>query len=155
MSKPVECPTCGLLVVEFAEREAKNEESREPVERGPLIVDPDQRTLRIGERVHNLPNQQFELMYLLAEKSEKVVRYAQLIQNLEENSPHDRGYDHPYRDPNGMVAMYACKLNRLLRPQACLVNYVGVGYRLFYDGTGPRRKSRSDARRTRLREALV
>ncbi|HET7445362.1 MAG TPA: winged helix-turn-helix domain-containing protein [Solirubrobacterales bacterium] len=98
---------------------------RDALVRGPLVVEPEARTARVGDVILNLAKKEFALLVALATKPDRVFSKEELLAAI---------WDYTGTEVSRRVDTHASKLRRKLRAAGAdgmVINCWGVGYRLW------------------------
>jgi DNA-binding response OmpR family regulator len=98
---------------------------REALVRGPLVVEPEARTARVGDIILKLAHKEFALLVALAAKPDRVFSKEELLSAI---------WDYTGNEPSRRVDYLASKVRGKLRAAGAdgmIINSWGVGYRLW------------------------
>ncbi|MGA0373982.1 MAG: response regulator transcription factor [Flavobacteriaceae bacterium] len=80
VTKPIKPKIIVSKVKSLLRRLKKEEENQDKIKVGKLIIDRDQYEVTLKGKTFSLPRKEFELLYLLASKSDKVVKREKIMQ---------------------------------------------------------------------------
>ena len=80
VTKPIKPKIIVSKVKSLLRRLKKEEENQDKIKVGKLIIDRDQYEVNLKGKTFSLPRKEFELLYLLASKSDKVVKREKIMQ---------------------------------------------------------------------------
>ena len=82
VTKPIKPKIIVSKVKSLLRRLKKEEESQDKIQVGKLVIDREQYEVTHKGKTFSLPRKEFELLYLLASKSDKVVKREKIMQTV-------------------------------------------------------------------------